>query len=61
MQPIQPNPWIIVVMMLAKMIGTAGLQEQRLQGSSSVVNATGTNVHADVALLMTAAAAKGET
>jgi hypothetical protein len=35
MQPAQPNPWIIVTMIFAKMIGMAGAKEAELQGVSS--------------------------
>ena len=37
MQPDQPNPWHIVIMIFAKMVGAAGAKEAELQGSSSVV------------------------
>ena len=37
MQPAQPNPWLIVLMIFAKMISTAGAKEAELQGASSVV------------------------
>ena len=37
MQPEQPNPWLIVLMILAKMIREAGAKEAELQGASSVV------------------------
>jgi hypothetical protein len=37
MQPDQPNPWQIVFVIFAKMIGAAGAKEAELQGSSSVV------------------------
>ena len=37
MQPEQPNPWLIVAMIFAKMISTAGAKEAELQGASSVV------------------------
>ena len=37
MQPEQPNPWLIVVMIFAKMISAAGAREAELQGASSVV------------------------
>jgi hypothetical protein len=37
MQPYQPNPWNIVVMIFAKMISAAGAKESKLQGASSVV------------------------
>ena len=37
MQPEQPNPWHIVVMIFAKMTSAAGAKEAELQGASSVV------------------------
>ena len=37
MQPEQPNPWCIVVMIFAKMISAAGAKEAELQGASSVM------------------------
>ena len=37
MQPDQPNPWMIVHMIFAKMISAAGAKEAELQGVSSVV------------------------
>jgi hypothetical protein len=37
MQPAQPNPWIIVLMLFTKMISVAGAKEAELQGASSVV------------------------
>ena len=37
MQPDQPNPWVIVLIIFAKMISTAGAKEAELQGASSVV------------------------
>ena len=37
MQPGQPNPWLIVLMIFAKMTGAAGAKETELQGASSVV------------------------
>ena len=37
MQPAQPNPWLIVVLIFAKMISAAGAKEAELQGASSVV------------------------
>jgi hypothetical protein len=37
MQPEQPNPWLIVTMVFAKMISAAGSKEAELQGTSSVV------------------------
>ena len=37
MQPAQPNPWIILHMIFAKMISTAGAKEAELQGASSVM------------------------
>ena len=37
MQPEQPNPWHIVVMIFVKMISAAGAKEAELQGVSSVV------------------------
>ena len=37
MQPEQPNPWIIVAMIFAKMTSAAGAKEAELQGASSVV------------------------
>ena len=37
MQPDQPNPFIIVIMIFAKMISAAGAKEAELQGASSVV------------------------
>jgi hypothetical protein len=37
MQPEQPNPWLIVSMIFAKMISAAGAKEAELQGASSVV------------------------
>ena len=37
MQPAQPNPWLIVGMILAKMVSAAGAKEAELQGASSVV------------------------
>ena len=43
MQPAQPNPWNIVMMIFAKMIGAAGVKEAELQGSSSVMRANAVN------------------
>jgi hypothetical protein len=37
MQPEQPNPFQIVVMISVKMISAAGAKEAELQGTSSVV------------------------
>ena len=37
MQPEQPNPWLIVLMIFHKMVGVAGAKEAELQGSSSVM------------------------
>ena len=37
MQPTQPNPWHVVVMIFAKMVSAAGAKEAELQGASSVV------------------------
>ena len=37
MQPEQPNPWLIVSMIVNKMISAAGAKEAELQGASSVV------------------------
>jgi len=37
MQPEQPNPWFIVMMIFFKMISAAGAKEAELQGASSVV------------------------
>ena len=37
MQPEQPNPWLIVIMIFMKMTSAAGANETELQGSSSVV------------------------
>ena len=37
MQPAQPNPWHIVVMIFNKMVSVAGAKEAELQGASSVV------------------------
>ncbi len=37
MQPEQPNPWLIVNMILFKMISAAGAKEAELQGASSFV------------------------
>ena len=37
MQPEQPNPWHIVVMIFLKMVSAAGAKEAELQGASSVV------------------------
>jgi hypothetical protein len=37
MQPEQPNPSLIVVMIFMKMVSAAGAKEAELQGSSSVV------------------------
>ena len=37
MQPEQPNPWFIVMMIFAKMTSAAGAKEAELQGASSVV------------------------
>jgi hypothetical protein len=37
MQPAQPNPYHIVMMIFAKMISAAGAKETELQGASSVV------------------------
>jgi hypothetical protein len=42
MQPEQPNPHFIVMMMLSKMISTAGAKEVELQGASSVVRGNAT-------------------
>jgi hypothetical protein len=39
MQPEQPNPWLIVVIIFSKMIRAAGAKEAELQGSSSVMRA----------------------
>ena len=35
MQPDQPSPWHIVLMIFAKMISAAGAKEAELQGASS--------------------------
>jgi hypothetical protein len=37
MQPEQPNPWIIVLFIFAKMTSAAGAKEAELQGASSVM------------------------
>ena len=37
MQPEQPNPYHVVLMIFLKMIGAAGAKEAELQGTSSVV------------------------
>ena len=37
MQPEQPNPWLIVMMIFVKMVSAAGVKEAELQGASSVV------------------------
>jgi hypothetical protein len=37
MQPAQPNPWLIVILIIAKMTSAAGAKEAELQGASSVV------------------------
>ena len=37
MQPDQPNPWFMVVVILINMITAAGAKETELQGASSVV------------------------
>ena len=37
MQPEQPNPWLIVLFIFAKMTSAAGAKEAELQGASSVV------------------------
>ena len=37
MQPMQPNPWLGTMVILTKMISTAGAKEAELQGSSSVM------------------------
>ena len=37
MQPEQPNPWLIVSMICAKLVSAAGAKEAELQGASSVV------------------------
>ena len=37
MQPEQPNPFLIMLMIFAKMISAAGVKEAELQGASSVV------------------------
>ena len=39
MQPEQPNPWLIAVIIFSKMIRAAGAKEAELQGSSSVMRA----------------------
>jgi hypothetical protein len=39
MQPEQPNPWLIVTVIFAKMIRAAGAKEAGLQGASSVMRA----------------------
>jgi hypothetical protein len=35
MQPAQPNPYVILFIIVAKMIGVAGAKEAELQGASS--------------------------
>jgi hypothetical protein len=42
MQPDQPNPWFMVIMIFTKMISTAGAKEAELQGASSVVRGNAT-------------------
>ena len=37
MQPGQPNPLLIVLMIFTKMVSAAGAKEAELQGSSSVM------------------------
>ena len=37
MQPDQPNPWLIVLVIFTKMGSAAGAKEAELQGASSVV------------------------
>ena len=37
MQPAQPNPWLIVSLIVVKMVSAAGAKEAELQGASSVV------------------------
>ena len=37
MQPAQPNPHFIMIMIFVKMVSAAGAKEAELQGSSSVV------------------------
>ena len=52
MQPEQPNPWHIVVMIFFKMISAAGAKEAELQGSSSVVRRNAaTEAMPDVSML----------
>ena len=45
MQPEQPNPWYIVVLIFAKMIRAAGAKETELQGASSVMRVNATTGH----------------
>jgi hypothetical protein len=37
MQPEQPNPWFIVIMIFTKMVSAAGAKKAELHGSSSVM------------------------
>jgi hypothetical protein len=39
MQPAEPNPWHIVLLIFHKMVSAAGAKESELQGASSVVRA----------------------
>ena len=43
MQPDQPNPWFMVIMIFTKMISTAGAKEAELQGASSAVRVSAVN------------------
>ena len=43
MQPDQPNPDLIVRMILVKMISAAGAKEAELQGASSVMRVNAVN------------------
>jgi hypothetical protein len=43
MQPGQPNPWLIVATIVAKMVSAAGAKEAELQGSSSVMRGNAVN------------------
>jgi hypothetical protein len=50
MQPVQPNPWLIIVWIFDKMIGAAGLKEKELQGSSSAIHVNAAGVGAATAV-----------
>ena len=57
MQLVQPNPWLIVTVISAKMVSAAGAKETELQGASSVMRVNANTGH----LVEDAQGPQGET